>query len=310
LQLDDGFGAFQAQRQTGIIALKACQISRQRVGFGGLRSAFGWRQCTEGSGVPLLAPFGEGRRINALTTQDGTEGALPTTTDTSRRRLFATAASALVAGAALATAAHGAPIAEAAGGDAELLALVREYHQHDAVAVNADLREAIWEAAQDLRWTVFDQIEKTPARTPAGWAAKASLLPRTVDDSGDPTSPEGRMALSLARDLMGTAPLPPPDNRDAELITACHTFLVAEAELQAINGSDDDNDDAGHRAIGHWCAALDRLTDLPALTPAGMRTKAHAAHIALLSTEDPGDLQREEAAALSVLSDLIGRAAA
>jgi hypothetical protein len=73
LQLDDGFGAFQAQRQTGIIALSQSQFGCQRVGFNGLRAALGGRQCTERSGVALLAPFGEGRRVNALATQDGTD---------------------------------------------------------------------------------------------------------------------------------------------------------------------------------------------------------------------------------------------
>jgi hypothetical protein len=73
LKIDDGFGAFQAQRQTGIVALSHGQLGCQRVGFSGLPAALGGRQCTEGSGVPLLAPFGEGRRVNALATQDGTD---------------------------------------------------------------------------------------------------------------------------------------------------------------------------------------------------------------------------------------------
>jgi hypothetical protein len=46
LQLDDGFGAFQAQRQTGIIALSQSQFGCQRVGFNGLRAALGGRQGT------------------------------------------------------------------------------------------------------------------------------------------------------------------------------------------------------------------------------------------------------------------------
>ena len=75
LEVDDGFGAFQAQCQTGIIALSQSQFGCQRVGFSSLRAALGGRQCTEGSGIPLLAPFGEGRRVNALATQDGTDAA-------------------------------------------------------------------------------------------------------------------------------------------------------------------------------------------------------------------------------------------
>jgi hypothetical protein len=75
LKLDDGFRAFQALCQTGIIALSQSQFGCKRVGFSNLPAALGGRQCTEGSGVPLLAPFGEGRRVNALATQDGTDAA-------------------------------------------------------------------------------------------------------------------------------------------------------------------------------------------------------------------------------------------
>jgi len=71
LAIDDRLGACQAQRQTGIIALQENQFGRQRIGFGGLAATLGWNQRAVSSGIPLLAPFGEGRGIKALPTQDG-----------------------------------------------------------------------------------------------------------------------------------------------------------------------------------------------------------------------------------------------
>ena len=63
----------QAQRETGIVALKQGQFGCQRVGFGGLRSALGRRQRVEGAGVALPAPVGEGGRVETLAAQDGAD---------------------------------------------------------------------------------------------------------------------------------------------------------------------------------------------------------------------------------------------
>jgi hypothetical protein len=71
LQVDDGFGALEAPRQASIIALNEGQLGCHWIGFDGLRAAFGWNQCTEGPGVPQPAPFGEGRGVEPLATQDG-----------------------------------------------------------------------------------------------------------------------------------------------------------------------------------------------------------------------------------------------
>jgi hypothetical protein len=71
LQLDDGFGALEAPRQASIIALNKGQLGCHWIGFEGLRAAFRWNQCTEGSGVPQPAPLGEGRGVEPLATQDG-----------------------------------------------------------------------------------------------------------------------------------------------------------------------------------------------------------------------------------------------
>jgi hypothetical protein len=73
LDLDDGFGARQAQRETGIIPLKTGNFGGKRVGGTGLRAAFAGNQCAKRSGVALPAPVREGRRIKPLATQDGAD---------------------------------------------------------------------------------------------------------------------------------------------------------------------------------------------------------------------------------------------
>jgi hypothetical protein len=75
LDLDDGFGTRQAQRETGIVSLKTGNFVGQRVGVTGLRAAFAGTQCAERSGVALLAPFSEGRRVEPFATQDGADSA-------------------------------------------------------------------------------------------------------------------------------------------------------------------------------------------------------------------------------------------
>jgi hypothetical protein len=75
LEVDDGFGALQAQREAGIVALKAGQVSGQRIGFGGFRSAPRRGQAADGSRVPLAAPFGQIGRVETFAAQDGTDPA-------------------------------------------------------------------------------------------------------------------------------------------------------------------------------------------------------------------------------------------
>jgi hypothetical protein len=107
----------------------------------------------------------------------GRARALPTTPDTSRRRLFATAASALVAGAALATAAHGAPVTDPSGDDAELIRLHQELVAQTAVvqAWNDDLMsEPAGEAANDRWWEIVNAMWPIKPVTLVGVVAKAA----------------------------------------------------------------------------------------------------------------------------------------
>jgi hypothetical protein len=75
LEIDDRLGTRQALRETGIVALQEGQFGCERIGFGGLATTPGWNQRAVSSGVPLPAPFGEGRRVEALTTQNGADPA-------------------------------------------------------------------------------------------------------------------------------------------------------------------------------------------------------------------------------------------
>jgi len=70
LDIDNGFGARQAPRQTIILPLNNGKFGCQRVGCGGFRAALERNQRAKGPGVAKPAPVGEGRRVDALATQD------------------------------------------------------------------------------------------------------------------------------------------------------------------------------------------------------------------------------------------------
>ena len=105
------------------------------------------------------------------------------------------------------------------------------------------------------------------------------------------------------------APVASPENAgaDAELIAACHRFLATDAELHTLHGEDFEDDGRGAHVLDIWYAHLERLTAIQAQTPAGIHAKARSAFVALQSTEPGMGLQREEAAALAALADLLGR---
>jgi uncharacterized Ntn-hydrolase superfamily protein len=60
LDVDDGFGAREALRQTRIITLLNSNYRRERVGLGGLQAAFTGNQCAESASVTLPAPLAQG----------------------------------------------------------------------------------------------------------------------------------------------------------------------------------------------------------------------------------------------------------
>jgi hypothetical protein len=75
LELDDRFGALQAQREAGIVVLNASRVGGQLTGFGSFRATLRWSQCAGGSGISLAAPVGEGQGVESLAPQDSADGA-------------------------------------------------------------------------------------------------------------------------------------------------------------------------------------------------------------------------------------------
>jgi hypothetical protein len=60
LDVDDGFGAREALRQTRIVPLQSGDLCRERVVLGGLWAAFAGNQCAEITSVALPAPLAQG----------------------------------------------------------------------------------------------------------------------------------------------------------------------------------------------------------------------------------------------------------
>ena len=148
-------------------------------------------------------------------------------------------------------------------------------------------------------------------------------------DTEHTTAPPGAPAIPSRRGLLagGTAALlagaaiataahgasvasPGGAGDDAELIAVCQDFHAADAVVAALDASDAEDDAIAEPVHERWYSALERLTAIQAQTPAGTNAKAHAAYVALKSTEPGMGLQREEAAALAALADLLERASA
>jgi hypothetical protein len=125
----------------------------------------------------------------------------------SRRGLLAAAASALVAGAAIATAAHGAPVASPglAGDDAELISL-------------CDRLVAIMAEEARIFATIEDEGEQERALEPTSHEYRA--IEARLYDLGNPTTPAGLRAAAAA--AVATA----PKNLEGEI--ECWSFGLAE----------------------------------------------------------------------------------
>jgi hypothetical protein len=130
---------------------------------------------------------------------------------------------ALLTGAAIATAAHAAPVASpgGAGDDAELIGLVNVMVREQAVLEAIEAEPDLPGDDQDIRtgvaldgyWNAADRVIDLEATTAAGRIAKArameltlircvcTRLGETLDDIGEHEF-EHRMALSLARDVL------------------------------------------------------------------------------------------------------------
>ena len=143
----------------------------------------------------------------------------------SRRGLLTGATAALLSSAAIATAAHAAPVASpgGAGDDAELIRLVsamaRGQEALDAISAEIDRdgfrddQDARIDVALDVHWSAARKVVDLAATTPAGRIAKAEAMRltllrcvctgygETLEDIGNYEF-EHLMALSLANDVL------------------------------------------------------------------------------------------------------------
>ena len=135
----------------------------------------------------------------------------------SRRGLLAASASALVAGAAIAAAAHGAPVASpgAPGDDAALIAdcqafiawehHVRALYRGQTRIEDDDERDIALDALQEHQRPLMDRICTAPATTLEGARAKGTALATWASDLLNPptTCWDERLLASLLADLSG-----------------------------------------------------------------------------------------------------------
>lgn len=130
-----------------------------------------------------------------------------THTRAERRGLLAGGTAALPAGAAIATAAHGASVASpsGAGDDAEILRLAHEFWALDAIVAdwNAErVSEEVGEDAQDDQWECLDAMAAIRATTPEGIRTKADCFLHSLEVETSRGSAEDHARAFLA-DLAG-----------------------------------------------------------------------------------------------------------
>ena len=75
LDPNDRFGVFEPLTQPRVFAAKLAEVGVRRLGDHGLGAASQRLQRLERTGIPLAAPIGQGRRIEAFATQDGSDPA-------------------------------------------------------------------------------------------------------------------------------------------------------------------------------------------------------------------------------------------
>lgn len=126
----------------------------------------------------------------------------------SRRCLLTAATVSLAGGTAMATTAFGAPVASpavAAGDDAELLALHREFLERHAVvqAFNAGrVGEDVGEDAHDRWWECVEAMIDIAASTVAGIQAKAEAALLAWELTGGHGGPDEALVASALRDMV------------------------------------------------------------------------------------------------------------
>jgi hypothetical protein len=75
LDPNDRFSVFESLTQPGILAAQLAEIGVRRLSNHGFGAASQRLECLERTGIPLSAPIGQGRRIEAFAAQDGSDPA-------------------------------------------------------------------------------------------------------------------------------------------------------------------------------------------------------------------------------------------
>jgi hypothetical protein len=223
-----------------------------------------------------------------------------TSTIPSRRRLFTGLSATLLAGAAIATSAHGAPtVAPTGTADAELLELCAEFHhQHAAALATPTDDDAALTAALDERWEISDEILDAAATTEAGRRAKAhvALVLMVENEGAEPVDQASIFVLAALQDIVGSTAariVPSAESADAELIRLCDRLVALEAKDENIYLTVEDDDEANRLSeilLPEFQELRDRIFALDAPTTRdGQRAFARAA-LAAAPRDSRGDV--------------------
>ena len=208
--------------------------------------------------------------------------------------------------------------------DDVLLALGAQFQAHiletDAIWARAEaLQEVGTSEARKEANTLFDAgcersrdyhrllnaIRDVPATTLPGLAVKADAVCRWIAPGGEvPDNHEdGRVAWSLARDVLRLAREKTDPNPDAELIVTCDRYVVLERLVDEINERPATLDDDAAVAVlvdpirAEQGALLDQLAELRASTPAGIHARTRALYAS----------NSDRASSMDELDDMVGR---
>ena len=165
-------------------------------------------------------------------------------------------------------------------------------------------------------------VSRLPARTASGLQAKAAVC-RAVLAADEPKAMAGQfggparrhdvLAWSLLSDMADVRPLAPvaasPDP-DVELLAVCAEFDAVEHRRNAMFDNDTLTDEANAAIREEQAPLVDRMCELQAVTPEGMRARARS----LMLYDDAVMVRRaiytNDRLVAAVLRDLIGEAGA
>ena len=238
---------------------------------------------------------------------------------------------ALTAGLALAFAAPAAGFAaSAAEPDAELVALCGAFDVLEEAGEGTD--DAGRDRLADQKGVLLERIVALPCLTAAGVYALGRSLAGFVGEAelADDFKPfaENRLLAAMLRGItrgqggvtvLASAPPAPATEAvsDAGLLRACSEYIALDRQLIAIGAEQGDllSCDPIWKTLDRKSRVLvskrhrleERISDMPARTPEGIRAKAEATQHMLSSDADGGDgpMSHEAAMAWSLVEDLL-----